>query len=111
MGWADCGTDSKGRPIGYAFEATCDWPGCDAIIHRGLDYKCGRMHGEDVDNCEGYFCHDHLTSPVRDDGWAVDGQRCPACTWAIENIEPGDGWPSQAELIACVNADGREIDP
>ena len=62
MGWADCGTDSKGRPIGYAFEATCDHPDCEAKIDRGLSYACGGMHGEDVDSCEGYFCQDHLVS-------------------------------------------------
>lgn len=30
MSWADCGEDSKDRPIGWAVEATCDHPGCDA---------------------------------------------------------------------------------
>lgn len=60
MGWADCGKDSKGRPIGYAFEATCDEPGCAREISRGLDYACGGMHGEAGDYCERYFCHRHL---------------------------------------------------
>jgi len=41
MGWANCGTDSNGRPIGYAHEATCDHPECNAAIHRGLSYACG----------------------------------------------------------------------
>lgn len=59
MGWADCGTDSKGRPIGYGHRATCDHPGCKAKIDRGLAYACGGMHGEDP-GCEGYFCGDHL---------------------------------------------------
>ena len=59
MGWANCGTDSKGRPIGYAHDATCDHPGCDAKIHRGLSYACGDMHGEDEISCEGYFCEEH----------------------------------------------------
>lgn len=63
MGWADCGKDSNGRPIGYAHEATCDYKGCNAKIDRGLAYSCGGMHGtgeEDFD-CEGYFCSKHLT--------------------------------------------------
>lgn len=60
MGWANCGTDSRGRPIGYAHEATCDEPGCGAKLYRGLDYACGGMHGEDEWSCEDYFCHDHL---------------------------------------------------
>lgn len=66
MGWANCGEDSKGRPIGYAHEATCDHPGCDAKIDRGLSYACGDMHGTSpakgsFDVCEDYFCGDHRT--------------------------------------------------
>lgn len=60
MGRSNCGTDSKGCPIGYAFEATCDHPGCTKEIDRGLGYACGGMHGEDEYSCEGYFCDEHL---------------------------------------------------
>lgn len=35
MGWANCGTDDLGRPIGYAHAATCDEPGCSKEIDRG----------------------------------------------------------------------------
>ena len=59
MGWGNCGKDSKGRPIGYYFEATCDYSVCDEKIDRGLAYACGGMHGEDP-GCEGYFCSNHL---------------------------------------------------
>jgi hypothetical protein len=63
MGWADCGVDSRGRPIGYGYPATCDEPGCDAAIDRGLSYACGDMHGpqdrEDGWCCENYFCGKH----------------------------------------------------
>lgn len=60
MGWANCGTDTKDRPIGYAHEATCDHqPGCSAQIDRGLSYACGEMHGKGEFSCEGYFCGDH----------------------------------------------------
>ena len=48
MGWANCGEDSKGRPIGYNHEGTCDHPGC----------------GEDTFSCEGYFCEDHHNNAV-----------------------------------------------
>ncbi len=58
-GWANCGTDSEGRPIGYAHEATCDHPGCEEKIDRGLAYACGSMHGSDW-SCEKYFCSKHL---------------------------------------------------
>ena len=30
MGWANCGVDSEGRPIGHAFEAECVGPVCVA---------------------------------------------------------------------------------
>ena len=63
MAWASCGTDSVGRPIGYAYRATCDEPGCRRRIDRGLAYACGGMHGADEWSCEGYFCADHLEVP------------------------------------------------
>lgn len=67
MGWSNCGTDSKGRDIGYAIEAFCDHPGCAAKIDRGLGYACGEMHGEDEVSCEGYFCEKHLSYVVNQD--------------------------------------------
>jgi hypothetical protein len=78
MGWADCGTDSKGRPIGYAHVATCDEPGCEGAIDRGLEYACGGMHGpQDLRGngtcCELYFCAAHRL--VGDDGVS----RCAKC--------------------------------
>jgi|GEM_PF-3380966 len=59
MGWAHCGTDSKGREIGYAISATCDHKGCKEKIDRGLGYACGGMHGAADEYCEGYFCETH----------------------------------------------------
>lgn len=67
MGWSDCGKDSTGRPIGYGFPATCDHPGCDAKIDRGLSYVCGSMHGEDEWSCERYFCEQHKRNYVYED--------------------------------------------
>jgi hypothetical protein len=64
MGWANCGEDSRGRPIGYAHPARCDEQGCEEKIDRGLAHACGGMHGtEDRKGdscCEGYFCDKHL---------------------------------------------------
>ena len=74
MGWANCGTDSKGRPIGYAFEAVCDHPGCKAEIDRGLAHACGDMHGSDTYSCEGYYCEDHLLNTVCEGGEIVQGK-------------------------------------
>lgn len=62
MGWAR-GVNMYGRDIGYAVEATCDEPGCEACIDRGLGYCCGdlaRVYGDDVPGCGRYFCGDHL---------------------------------------------------
>lgn len=80
MGWADCGTDDSGRPIGYAFEATCDYPGCTAEIHRGLAYACGYMHGETEHGCDKYFCEKHLVYV----GENFDSQLCPDCYAACQ---------------------------
>ncbi len=68
MGWSNCGHDSNGRPIGYRHEATCDHPGCNAPIDRGLAYACGGMHGEGEHYCEGYFCSDHM--------WHIEVEDC-----------------------------------
>ena len=83
MGWANCGEDSKGRPIGYAHRATCDHPGCDKKIDRGLAFACGGMHGDCSGYaCENYFCTDHLIA-VDKEAMAYDeldgGQLCFAC--------------------------------
>lgn len=86
MGWANCGTDSRGRPIGYAHAGTCDEPGCSEVIHRGLAYACGGMHGDDEISCEGYFCDAHLSGLVVDAGG--DTHRvCAGCetSWREEN--------------------------
>ena len=72
MGWAHCGTDDRGRPIGYAVDAVCDAKGCTESIDRGLGYCCGGMHGGGKYGCGGYFCGNHL--------YMTDaGQLCPTC--------------------------------
>ncbi len=87
MGWADCGTDSKGRPIGYAHQATCDEPGCSEQIDRGLSYACGDMHGETAEGCENYFCEAHRQNPVQ----TADGRTILVCTTcAASLLESGE---------------------
>lgn len=53
-----------GREAGYGVEATCDRPGCDVMIDRGLGYLCGRApdgyHSDDEWGCRLYFCGQHL---------------------------------------------------
>lgn len=117
MGWGNCGTDSRGRPIGYCHAAHCDHPGCRARIDRGLAYACGGMHGTEclggddrVDwsaegvACEGYFCAEHRRSPCleHEDGadlWAPD--LCLPCADKLEVAyrESPDwrpSWPTEA---------------
>ena len=60
MSWADCGTDERGRRIGYAFKAQCDYPGCKRRVNRGLSHVCGGMHGGEGKGCGDYFCWEHL---------------------------------------------------
>ncbi|QAY01371.1 hypothetical protein ZPAH1_orf00357 [Aeromonas phage ZPAH1] len=62
MSWGDCGLDKNGRPIGYVHEGTCDHPGCNKKINRGLSYACGGMHGEDEISCDKYFCEEHRSN-------------------------------------------------
>lgn len=114
MGWANCGTDSKGRSIGYAHLARCDHPGCRAKIDRGLAHACGGMHGEqaltrdDMFNdyaCEGYFCGDHLRGVCleHEDGaeYPVDVFLCFSCAEKLERAYREDPdwrehWPTEA---------------
>jgi hypothetical protein len=100
MGWADCGKDSRGRSVGYAFQARCDHPKCHARIDRGLSYACGGMHGSDVIGCEEYFCEKHLQNCVRgiDGQGKLEGWRtrvCDACAKSL--LKSGDGREDKME--------------
>ena len=44
MGWS-YGENMDGKEIGYSVEASCEHPGCDKKIDRGLAYACGGDHG------------------------------------------------------------------
>jgi len=79
MGWASCGRDGLGRDIGYDVEATCDEPGCEATIDRGLAHLCGQMH-MDGNSCNRYFCPGHLYA-------GASGQRCRRCLDEEEVLE------------------------
>lgn len=73
MGWGH-GIAYDGREIGYTVDATCDQPGCDEQIDRGLGYLCGGsdpgaldvvIDGADGPGCGRYFCgrHNYLLDP------------------------------------------------
>jgi hypothetical protein len=89
MGWAYCGEDSQGRPIGYAIAAVCDEPGCTAAIDRGISYACGGMHGADEWWCEKYFCEQHrrYIRPIDNE---IDLWVCRECLAAIEKAIAAD---------------------
>lgn len=74
MGWANCGEDDIGRPVGYAHDAICDHFMCTADIDRGLSYVCGGMHGSHNHGCGRYFCERHLWL-----GCGEATQLCKAC--------------------------------
>lgn len=75
MGWSYAIVN--GKEIGYSVKATCDHPGCDAVINRGVDYACGDMHGAGSVSCDGYFCGKHKLGEAVDKG----GHR----VWTCEN--------------------------
>ena len=79
MGWGNCGTDSKGRLIGYYHSGTCDHPGCEKEISRGVDAACGGMHGTDEGGCEQYFCDKHLEMVPDYDQELRAAQLCESC--------------------------------
>lgn len=96
MGWANCGTDSRGRLIGYAHEATCDHPECDKQIDRGLSYACGDMHGEADFYCEKYFCEAHRSNLVEPAWYARHPVSiCDAC--AQELLATGEWCEDEEE--------------
>lgn len=93
MGWAH--GIRNGREVGYAVEAKCDWPECEADIDRGLSFMCGGPAFCDA-GCEGYFCEEHLHSldPIGDEhithlcrpcfiayleNYSTTALKCPRC--------------------------------
>jgi hypothetical protein len=111
MGWADCGEDRNGRPIGYGFKAKCDHPGCTRKIDRGVSYACADMHGEDVVGCERYFCNKHRQNLA---AWPGDPQNivsvCDECAKRMrENGEwvDDDGVLTHVDDMANRESEGR----
>lgn len=89
---------SDGREAGYSVVAECDWPGCGAVIDRGLAYLCGEVPEGGEDSCGGYFCGAHLHWPDDDE---IHGYRCPTCTDEIDS----DTWATERALDHLRGAD------
>lgn len=95
MGWAGPFQLADGRMGGYAVEATCDFPGCEAKINRGLSYVCGDMHDGDEHSCGRYFCGDHMYF-----GLGLPNQMCEECADRFRDENP--------EIIAAAIAEWEE---
>lgn len=106
MGWANCGEDTKGRPIGYAHDATCDHEGCEAVIDRGLGYACGGMHGAG-ETCEGYFCGAHMTHRhlPGEDRWEQVCIPCAADLDEAQKRDYGDTLQSVVRALLMIELD------
>ncbi|MBW3663557.1 MAG: hypothetical protein KY469_10695 [Actinobacteria bacterium] len=77
MGYAHY-IDQRGQEAGYGVDAVCEHPDCDAVIDRGLAYRCG---GAEDAGCHGFFCAGHLV--YRMVGDHIKGpQLCPLCAAA-----------------------------
>lgn len=60
MGWSLGYDDHWKRDVGYGVPATCDHPGCNAKIDRGLSYVCGSEPFGGDHGCGLHFCGKHL---------------------------------------------------
>jgi len=89
MGWA-VGEDTRfgmERDIGYGVPAICDHPGCGKPIDRGLGYVCGGdVYGGD-DGCGLFFCGEHLSHRIEDEG-TKDEHWTPALCDRCHEYEP-----------------------
>ncbi len=96
------GVDRNGiREIGHTVPATCDHPGCEEKIDRGLAYACGGQPFEGEYYCDGYFCMKHLSTPSLHDRDYESMEAlykrviavCAACAKEIESEWAGKGTP------------------
>jgi len=60
MGWAIGFDERWNRDVGYGVPATCDHPGCEEKIDRGLAYVCGGEPYGGEHGCGLHFCGKHL---------------------------------------------------
>lgn len=86
MGWS-IGFDSTwNRDVGYGVPATCDHPGCNAEIDRGLAYVCGGEMFGGEQGCGLYFCAAHMKG-------FDSSQRCECCANGCKPFEPKPDHP------------------
>ena len=93
MGW-EIGFDERWqRDIGYGVVAFCDYPKCNEVIDRGLDYVCADGEPRGGDNgCGLYFCPKHHNH--------VRGKKYSMCTRCVNYRDPFQPKPDHPEWIA-----------
>lgn len=92
MGWAVGYDPDWRRDIGYGVPATCDHPGCNRVIHRGIAHVCGGAPWGGEDGCGLYFCGSHLFM-----GREKKPQRCERCFDSGEPFAPKPDSPEWLE--------------
>jgi hypothetical protein len=96
MGWSLGFDDRWNRDIGYGVPATCDHPGCNEKIDRGLAYVCGGEPFGGGHGCGLYFCGNHLwhRHPRGEDRFY---QNCRRCMTYKPPFKPKPDHPEWAE--------------
>lgn len=86
MNWAY--GERNGREIGYSVEAQCDEDGCSMVIDRGLSYRCGGHHFDDMETCDKYYCPSHLIQieVIANDGSKILTQVCKRCAGLLKSL-------------------------
>lgn len=83
------------RDIGHQVPGICDHPGCDRLIHRGVEHVCGgEPYGGEL-CCGLYFCEEHLTKST------LNGklESVPVCVQCASGKEPFEPTPDTEEWI------------
>jgi hypothetical protein len=93
MGWSIGYDDNWKRDVGYGVPATCDHPGCDVAIDRGLAYVCGGDPYGGEHGCGLFFCEKHRYYAAR-----RDAELCARCHASRHN-NPFKPKPDTAEWI------------
>lgn len=80
--------DGSTIEAGYAVKAECDLPGCNAVINRGLAYRCGDANFDA--GCGHFYCGDHH-------GF----HDCPYCWRCGEELDPPVVSPNEPICDDC----------
>jgi hypothetical protein len=89
MGWSIGFDTTWHRDIGYGVPAYCDFPGCGAIIDRGLSHVCGGEPYGGTRGCGLYFCEKHLSHYSPD----FKTQLCQRCARHLQSFDPTPDHP------------------